>query len=411
LIEWGLSVLRVSAIIAFFLVAAFPASAQRVETGPARPAIEALTPKATGIVRPRPAVNANRPPTHTEITERLNQNTVSIISGTPAGTYLAVAYDMSAVLDDGENLRVLAMAGKGSVQNVRDILHLRGVDMGIVQSDVMSFFKQKGELGANIENRLVYITKLYNEEMHLVVNANIKDVKDLAGKKVSFDLNNSGTQFSSRIIFDLLGIKVEEVNMGLPDALVKIKAGEISAAVIVAGRPAAALSKLTKDPDIKLLPVPYTGPLEESSYLPAKLSSQDYPALIADGQSIETIAVGAVLAVYNWPRESDRHRRVTRFVESFFAKFPELQKPPRHPKWKEANLAADLKGWKRFPAAQELLDKTSTTSAASAPAAPAAPIDPALARRQASKAAPGDAAEQERLFQQFLTWRKQNKAP
>lgn len=395
--------LRVTCSVAFLVIATFPAIAQRVETVPAKP-VEAVQPKAIEkTVRPRLATN--RAPSVSEITERLNQNTVSVISGTPAGTYLAVAYDMSAVLDDAENLRVLPIAGKGSVQNVRDILHLRGVDMGIVQSDVMGFFKQKGELGANIDNRLVYITKLYNEEMHLVVNANVKDIKDLAGKKVSFDLNNSGTQFSSRIIFDLLGIKVEEVNIGLVDALVKIKSGEISAAVIVAGRPAAALAKLAKDPDIKLLPVPYTGALEDSSYLPAKLSSQDYASLIPDGQTIETIAVGAVLAVYNWPRDSDRYRRVNRFVDAFFAKFAELQKPPRHPKWKEANLAAELKGWKRFPAAQELLDKTSTTSAASTA------VDPVLARQQASRAAPGDAAEQERLFEQFLAWRKQKKAP
>ncbi len=385
------------------MLAAFPAHAQRAETGPAKP-VEAAPPRpAEKTIRPRAAVN--RPSSHMEITERLNQNTVSIISGTPAGTYLAVAYDMSAVLDDAENLRVLPIAGKGSVQNVRDILHLRGVDMGIVQSDVMGFFKQKGELGANIDSRLVYITKLYNEEMHLIVNANVKDIKELAGKKVSFDLNNSGTQFSSRIIFDLLGIKVEEVNMGVADALVKIKSGEIAAAAFVAGRPAAALSKLAKDPDIKLLPIPYTGALEESSYLPAKLDSQDYAALIPEGQSVETIAVGAVLAVYNWPRDTDRYRRVSRFVDAFFAKFPELQKPPRHPKWKEANLAADLKGWKRFPAAQELLDKTSTTTATSTP------IDPVLARQQATRAAPADVAEQERLFQQFLAWRKQKKAP
>src|SRR4051794_40097059 len=123
--------------------------------------------------------------------ERANQNTVTIISGTPAGTYLAVAYDMSAVLDDGDNLRVLAVAGRGSVQNVRDILNLRGIDMGIVQSDVMTHFKQKGELGRNIDQKLVYITKLYNEEMHLVVNAQINDIKDLAGKKVNFAEVNS----------------------------------------------------------------------------------------------------------------------------------------------------------------------------------------------------------------------------
>jgi hypothetical protein len=75
---------------------------------------------------------------------------------------------MSAVLDDGNNLRVLAVAGKGGEQNVRDILHLHGVDMGIVQSDVMAYFKQNGELGANVDKHIVYITTLYNDEMHLV---------------------------------------------------------------------------------------------------------------------------------------------------------------------------------------------------------------------------------------------------
>jgi hypothetical protein len=45
--------------------------------------------------------------------EQLNQNTVAIVSGNPNGTYLQVAYDMSAVLDDAERLRVLPVVGKG----------------------------------------------------------------------------------------------------------------------------------------------------------------------------------------------------------------------------------------------------------------------------------------------------------
>jgi len=39
----------------------------------------------------------------------------------------------------------------------------------------------------------------------------------------------------------------------------------------------------------------------------------------------------------------------------------EFQKAPRHPKWREANLAAVLPGWKRFEGAEEWLrnrDKT-----------------------------------------------------
>ncbi len=331
--------------------------------------------------------------------ESANQNTVTIISGTPAGTYLAVAYDMSAVLDDGNNLRVLAVAGKGSVQNVRDILNLRGVDMGIVQSDVMSHFKR--ELGASIDQRLVYVTKLYNEEMHLVVNNQIKDIKDLAGKKVNFAEVNSGTQFSSRIIFQLLGIKVEEVNIGQNDALVKIKSGEIAGSVFIAGRPAAALAKLTKDSDMRLLPVPYTDALEENSYFPAVLTSKDYPGLVAEGAQVDTIAVGAVLAVYNWPANTDRHRRVSKFIGAMFEKFDEFQKPARHQKWKEVNLASGLKGWNRFPPATQALEK----ALAQVPV-PTGTIDPALARQQAARSAAGNPREQERLFQQFMEWSK-----
>ena len=43
---------------------------------------------AQGIQK-RPAAEE----THAQLTERANQNTVSVISGTPAGTYLTVAYD------------------------------------------------------------------------------------------------------------------------------------------------------------------------------------------------------------------------------------------------------------------------------------------------------------------------------
>jgi TRAP transporter TAXI family solute receptor len=334
-------------------------------------------------------------PSQADERERANQNTVTIISGTPAGTYLAIAYDMSAVLDDGDNLRVLAVAGKGSVQNVRDILNLRGIDMGIVQSDVMAHFRS--ELGPSIDQRLVYITKLYNEEMHLVVNAQIKDIKDLAGKKVNFAEVNSGTQFSSRAIFRLLGIQVEEVNLGQADALVKIRSGEIAGSVFIVGRPAAALTKLTKDQELHLLPVPFTDALEENSYLPAKLASQDYPGLIAEGEQIDTIAIAAVLAVYNWQPTNDRHRRVSKFITAFFEKFDEFQKPARHPKWKEVNLTAKVKGWNRFPAATEWLDT------ALAQQDRPFKIDPALARQQAARAA-RDPKSQERLFQQFMQW-------
>jgi len=135
--------------------------------------------------------------------------------------------------------------------------------------------------------------------------------------------------------------------------------------------------------------------------LPTKLTNDDYPGLIPKGSTIDTIAIPSVLAVYNWPRDTDRYRRVAKFIDAFFSKFGEFQQPARHVKWKEANMTATLKGWKRFPAAEEWLEKNakqvSTASAA---------IDPAFVRAQAAKAAPNDPAEQERLYQQFMDWAK-----
>jgi uncharacterized protein len=291
-----------------------------------------------------------------QLRTQMNANTVSIVTGSPSGTYIQFAHDMSSVLDKPlGGMRVLTVLGKGSVQNVRDILHLRGVDMGIVQSDVMRHFQTSGELGRDIQRRLVYITKLYNEEFHIVAGKDIKDLKDLAGKKVNFAETGSGTQFSSRIIFDLLKVKVDEVNMPQNDGLEQVRTGQIAATLFVAGRPAGAIARLPKDPAYKLLAVPYARELE-SDYLPATLSATDYPNLIEEGKRVETIAIGAVLAVVNWDSGSDRYRRTALFTEELFKNLANFQKAPRHPKWKEVNFAAPLPGWTRFTAAQQWLD-------------------------------------------------------
>jgi TRAP transporter TAXI family solute receptor len=368
------------AVAATAAIVAFPAAVLAQQAAPKRP----------------PNVAANYLTLH----DQLNQNTVTVISGNPNGTYLYLAYDMSAVLDDGNNLRVLPVIGKGGYQNMMDVLHLKGVDLGITQSNIMSYLKKTGEFGPNIDQRVAYIARLYNEEMHVLAGPGIERVQDLSGKKVNFSDVGSGTQFSARLIFDLLRIKAIEVNVGQADGYQLVKSGEIAATVLIAGKPTGSFSKFKLEPGMRLLPVPYTEALEQD-YFPAKLTSEDYPGLLPKGTAIDTVAVASVLAVYNWPQNTDRYRRVATFVDAFFSKFAEFQKPARHPKWKEANLNSGLKGWRRFPAAEEWLQRQ-----ASAPAA----VDPALARAQAAKAAPNDPDEQQRLFQEFMEWAKRQPA-
>src|SRR5262249_24367072 len=133
-------------------------------------------------------------------------------------------------------------------------------------------------------------------------------------------------------------------------------------------------------------------------YLPTKLTNEDYPNLIPPGESVDTLAVPVVLAVYNWPRNSDRFRRVERFVHYYYERFDKLKQPSFHPKWKEINLAARVPGWMRSPVAEEAL----AAIAAKEPVA-ARPVGSGetLAGRADVNTAP--------LFQEFLEWRQKNR--
>jgi TRAP transporter TAXI family solute receptor len=356
-------------------------------------------------VQARRAVPTLRPGNRlAALTDQANHNTVTVISGNPNGTYLFVAFDLSAVLDSGNTLRVLPIIGKGGYQNVMDVLYLRGIDLCITQSNIMSYLKKSGEVGPNIDQRLAYIAKLYNEEMHILAGPGVTSIQELSGKRVNLSDVGSGTQFSSRLVFELLGIKVQEVNFDQAEGFQRVKTGDIAATVLIAGKPTGSFGKFKLEPGMTLLPVPYSDALEQD-YFPAKLTGDDYPNLIPKGGSVDTIAVGAVLAAFNWPPNTDRYRRVALFTDAFFSKFAEFQKPARHSKWREANLASTLRGWKRFPAAEEWLAKNPDKQAAAVPVQ----VDPAIARAQAARAAPNDPAEQERLFQKFMEWAKSQK--
>jgi hypothetical protein len=139
-------------------------------------------------------------------------------------------------------------------------------------------------------------------------------------------------------------------------AMEKLKKGELDAVIVVGGKPYKSVTTFNNDGRFHLATVDYSKPLQ-SDYLPATLTSKDYPNLIPEGETVETIAVPSVLAAYNWAPNTERYRKLTLFVDAFFTKFPALQNPPFHPKWKEVSLPAPLAGWNRLPFAQQWLDK------------------------------------------------------
>jgi uncharacterized protein len=347
---------------------------------------------AQGVIAPQPGSQA-----HSTKVEQVNRGTVGIISGAITGTYARIATDLSAVLDTGDELRILPIIGKGSVQNITDILYLRGIDVGIVQSDVLQFIRETGAY-PDIGNRIAYITKLYNEEIHILTRTDVKSVGDLKGRKVNFANQGSGTYMTASIVFKKLGVDVEITTFDYELALEKLKKGEIDALFYVAGKPAPLFTSIKPEDGLQLLNVDLSQELAET-YLPGEFSTSDYPGLIPPNQEVKTVAVGAVMAVFNWRKGNGRYHKLKRFVEAFFTQFDQFLQAPRHPKWQEVNLAADVPGWKRFEPARSWLE-----SHEGADAQQVSEFKTFL--QSTGQATALSAEDQEELFKRFLKWRE-----
>ena len=319
---------------------------------------------------------------------KLNANTVYIVAGSPEETYLDITHDLALLLSD-DNLRVLPIVGMGGAQNIRDVLYLKGVDIGITSSQMLRYFASTGELSTELDQRLTYITRLFPEEMHVVAGRGIKTIEQLNGKKVNFSDVGSSTQITARDVFGLLGIAVDEVNLSQADAINAIKKGDIAATVVFSGKPAGIFAHVAANDNLHLVEVPYSRTLE-NIYLPAQLEQKLYPNLIDEGQTIHTVAVDSVLITNNWPPASERYRRVAKFVEAFFSRFADFKKPPRHPKWQEVDLNKELPGWQRFSAAQDFLER--------------AKFDEFQGRYKGGNIAAQSAEEKQRLFKEFREW-------
>src|ERR1700677_5138475 len=168
--------------------------------------------------------------------QALNQNTVTLITGTIGGTYVQFGADLASVLDDGNKLRVLPIVGRGSVQSVADILFLQGVDLGIVRADTLDYLERKG-FAKDIKKQFTYVTKLYNEEVHVIGPKSVHSLRDLEGKTASVDLPNGSTFVTVLTVADRLGMKANWVYIEQRIAMEKLKKGEVDAGIVVGGKP------------------------------------------------------------------------------------------------------------------------------------------------------------------------------
>lgn len=288
--------------------------------------------------------------------ERYNENALFLMGGQVGGTFNALTTDIAKVLDADGRVRILPVIGGAGSQNVKDLLLLRGVDLAILIVENLNELKASQELGANIDSQITYISALVPLEAHLLVRKGIHSLEDLRGKKIGFNNKESMAAKTGPMIFKTLGIEVQDVYLSQPDAVELMGRGELDATFCLCAKPQVGWPSISKGLGYKLLSIPFL-PSLQATYLPATLTSADYPNLIGADENVETMAVMTILATFNWPKGSTRYNRTAKFVDALFSRIEELRKPPRHPGWASVNLAATVPGWTRFPAAQDWLDQ------------------------------------------------------
>ena len=320
--------------------------------------LAALPSRPVSAQSPKPSIS------YEEKKRQANDIAVAVVVSGISCTCARFTEDIRNVVNDlgPDGIRVLPVLGVGGLQNLNDVLFLKNIDMAVVDEDNLRLLKKKDPvLYANVEQRVQYITKLYNSEFHVLARNDIKSYDDLRGKKVNFNLKDSQTEVTADTVFNALNLPVVRSNYDNDEALKRLMSGELSAMIILTGAPQATLAKVKKEDGLHFLSLDQESlPKHDlhdlfANYLPAEITHELYPNLVAEGTTVPTIANRALLVAYAWPENSPRYGKVAKFVDAFFSKIDQFNNPSRHPKWREVNLSAEMPGWVRYKPAADWL--------------------------------------------------------
>ncbi len=371
-------------------------------------AVISVSPLDSGAVFAQQAAPADKPAVrkaalpsltdkeHQAKIDAANRNTIYLVSGNVTATFLQLANDLAFAFGDENELRVMPVVGKGASQNLLDVLRLKGIDLGFVRADTIEELRKVQSL-PHVEKQIAYIAVLANAEVQIIGPKAITDLRQLEGKKVAIDIPGSGANTTGKMMFEKLGINAELLEIDAPQALDRMRKGEVSAVVYTAVPPIRSLETFDPGDKFHMINVQYDPRLGEN-YVPSVISSELYPKLVPANDPVNTIGVPSLLVTYNWPEGTDRYRRVAQFVGLFFDQYDRLKAAGRHPSWTKANLAADMPGWTRFKPAQAWLDAHA--------GAPTKLSRNDFDRYLETKGASAKAEDRQQLFEEFLAWQR-----
>ena len=192
-------------------------------------------------------------------------------TGGESGTYYGFGGVLSSYVSNNTGVSVTAVTSGGSKANIED-LAAGDVQLGFVQSDVMSYAFNGERLFDSAVTGFSVVAALYMEQVQIVTtNPDIKSVADLAGKSVSIGDRGSGVWFNAVDVLGAYDIDpdsgISPVYQGFGDSADSLKDKKIDAAFVVAGAPTTAIVDLATSGPVYLVSLDeeHTSALLESS--------------------------------------------------------------------------------------------------------------------------------------------------
>jgi uncharacterized protein len=273
---------------------------------------------------------------------------LGLITAGEHGTYYHFGQDLRRLLKP-HGINVIVHPSNGAAENTRALIDRPRVQLGIVQSDVLAAITDEqqnlAQRAATEGLRLVF--PLYDEQVHIVARAGIKDFGELTGQVVAIGREGSGTSLTALALFQLAAVRPAAIiAMDGAQAIAQLRAGQIHALVSVAGPPVRLLRDVVKQQDGLAL-VPVTAPAILEAYAATEIAAGTYPW---QPNAVPTVAVTALLVV----RDADRrHCAVIRRVAEHVVKGLAWLVQNGHPYWKRVDLQRPIKGWEQDDCVQQ----------------------------------------------------------
>lgn len=292
-------------------------------------------------------------------TQAENLKLLRIGTGGQTGVYYPIGKIIAQGLTGTPSIHVAEISGEngvpgyigvaqntaGSIENVRSVVSGE-IEIGLVQADVAAWAFKADHLfkGNNQVRTIRAIASLYPEKFQIVTrrDADIHNVRDLRGKRISIDEIGSGTLSVMRIVLEAYGMNekdLEPVYLKPVFTRDKMIRGDLQGFVMMAGTPMAAVNQLLSI-GISLVPIsskvaarietryPYLVP----GYIPAGV----YPGI----QKVPTIQVYALLVV----NESMDESRVYQITAALWSQRTQTLLKKGHPQGKSITPESAIVG-------------------------------------------------------------------